>query len=723
MKRLFLSLFAVLISLSAFSQQIGLGLREYIQTQKTKSSYGIPEKYSLREINGKQYLATIIEANDDFNRSTFEAIGCLIGSKVGHCYTLYIPAEKVQDVLSQRGIKDIEIARKITTPMMNKAANDVNADLVWQGENLPQGYSGRDVIVGVTDWGFDYTDPMFFDTTYANYRVIAAWDQYRRGGNPPQGFFYGREIAGRDSLLAVGCDTSNVYKYGYHATHVSSIAAGSGAGTKYKGIAQEASLLMCTLKVDESAVIDAYAWMRDKARALGKRLVINGSWGLYHWGVLDGTSLLDKVIDSLSLNDSIVFVSSAGNCGDYKFHLKAHFTNGDTVKAGVNFDTQRNTENYWGQSITMAGDSTNAFSSRLEFYNSMMQLVDSTSWVSTVGNGTLSDSMLVLNNDTIIYRVTSVASYGLNGRPTQSWSVRETKYKTLDHYVKLAITSPAGNVHCWNVASLTTGVGNWGLDFVRYDLTDLVGDNNNGVGEPTIANSMISVGAYASRPRNSYTGGTIAAFSSIGPRIDGMLKPDISAPGVNVVTTVSSFATEDFSSNPSITYNGRNYPLAPLSGTSMSSPVVTGIVALMLQANPNLTPAQIKTIIQSTARQDELTGSLLPDNQWGYGKIDALAAVQGALALVSLPQELNINETISVYPNPANNVFVVHSSKAIKTISIYNVLGKRVIDLSYSENNSGIFDKKIDISSLPKGIYVMESVLNGSIYRTKIVKD
>jgi Subtilisin-like serine proteases len=717
MKRTVLFLLTTVFSLALFAQNVGLGMREYLRTNQKKTSFYVPQNYSLREIDGNQYLSTIIEANEHFDPLAFESLGCKIGAKVGNIYTLYIPQSKVSQVLAQIGIKEIETARKVSKPFMDKAANDVNADLVWQGDSLPQGYSGNGVIIGVTDWGFDYTNPMFYDTTYTNYRVLAAWDQFRKGGTHPQGYLYGAEFVGRDSLLIAKCDTSNIYGYGYHATHVSSIAAGSGAGTKYKGIAQEANLLMCTFLVDESGIIDAYAWMRDKARAAGKRLVINGSWGLYHWGVLDGTSLLDRVIDSLSYQDSIVFVSSAGNCGAYNFHLKAHFDSADTVSSALQFDVDRNVDNYWGQNISMVGDSISGFSSRLEFYNPDLTLADSTPWVSTFNNDIIGDSMLVLNGDTIIYRVTSSTSYGLSGRPSQAWSVRETKYTTSNHYVMLSIAGQNGNVHCWNVAALTTGVGNWGLDFMKYRQTDIGGDHLYGIGEPTIANSMISVAAYTSRKRNSYTGGSIANFSSYGPRIDGQQKPDIAAPGVSVTTTVSSFAPDYASSTTYIDYGGRHYPLAALSGTSMSSPVVSGIVALMLQANPNLTPGQVKDIIHSTAREDEFTSSQLPNTLWGYGKIDALACVRKALVLLSLPQDICVCRNIDVYPVPANNTIYFSLGETPSQIILYNTMGQRVLSQPSS------FAQSIDISSLQRGVYVFEVRQKDRVYRTKIIKE
>jgi subtilisin family serine protease len=92
------------------------------------------------------------------------------------------------------------------------------------------------------------------------------------------------------------------------------------------------------------------------------------------------------------------------------------------------------------------------------------------------------------------------------------------------------------------------------------------------------------------------------------------MKPDIAAPGVNVASSISSFTDASYSTTETITFNGVEYDFAKFSGTSMSSPCVAGIVALLLDANPGLTPFEIKQILQATAREDDETGGgeLLP---------------------------------------------------------------------------------------------------------------
>ena len=85
---------------------------------------------------------------------------------------------------------------------LNKAVPDGRVDSVYQGIDLPQAFKGEDVIIGVTDWGFDYTHPVFYDEQMQNYRILRAWDQFRNAGPAPDSFTYGTEIVGLPRISA-----------------------------------------------------------------------------------------------------------------------------------------------------------------------------------------------------------------------------------------------------------------------------------------------------------------------------------------------------------------------------------------------------------------------------------------------------------------------------------------------------------------------------------------
>ena len=240
------------------------------------------------------------------------------------------------DVLDVLPMDLVELASR-AVPDVNKARYGTRVDSVHAGLDLPQPFHGEGVLVGILDWGFDYTHPMFYDTAMTASRIRAVWDQYRQSGPAPSGYGYGTEAYVPGDIAAMGSDTANVYSYSTHGTHVAGIAAGGGAGVGLTGMAPASELLFATLMVDEAAALDAFEWMAGIAEADGKRLVINNSWGLPQWGTPDGTALSNQFIDDLS-GDGVVFVSSNGNNGDSDFHIDHTFSGpSDTLRSRVQF--------------------------------------------------------------------------------------------------------------------------------------------------------------------------------------------------------------------------------------------------------------------------------------------------------------------------------------------------------------------------------------------------
>jgi hypothetical protein len=129
----------------------------------------------------------------------------------------------------------------------------------------------------------------------------------------------------------------------------------------------------------------------------------------------------------------------------------------------------------------------------------------------------------------------------------------------------------------------------------------------------------------------------------------------------------------------------------------MSSPVVTGVVSLMLEANPNLSAQQVKDIIMTTARQDLKTG-VLPDTGsvvWGFGKIHAWKAVQLALQTESI-SEISHNDFFYAYPNPVKNEIRINYSMEIGKgqIELLKMEGKVVKLIPSITNTISIDDLK-----------------------------
>lgn len=696
--------------------------RELKSFQKNQSSIALSDlmnTYPIYNIKGNHYISIIAKVNNHLDWQKLSEAGIITGTKIKDILTLKVPLDKLEILASTQGILYYEVAEK-TSPDLDKAIKDTRVDSVWKAIELPSVFNGKDVLIGICDWGFDYTNPNFYDTTLTHTRIIKAWDQYRNNGPAPTGFSYGTEISGETDLLNAQCDTFNIYQWATHGSHVAGICGGSGAGTVYRGVAYEANYLMATFLVDAGAVIDAYQWMYDYSQSVGKRLVINQSWGLYWNGNLDGTSILSQAIDDFS-DLGVVFVSSGGNNGDVNFHLKKTFSSqADSLKTIVGFDSYSSYANMWGQSITLWGSPNYGFQFSVKVLDATNQIVGASPIFSTDTSASYLEGTIIINTDTVFYKVNIDSANIFNDRP-HAW-LRVKNKKTAVYKIALFANAIGGTLNAWNVIELTNKVGNWGSAFSALSSGWTAGDFYCGIGEPSCTKSVISIAAHQSEyvlTNGNIIGGAMTTFSSYGPTYDGRMKPDISAPGNNVCSSVSSFTNQSLpSAVTSVSFNGRNYKFCRFSGTSMSSPMVTGIVALMLQANPNLTPEEIKNIIIQTAREDINTGNI-PDSgsyRWGHGKIHAWRAVKSAYLGID---KASSESSLLIFPNPATDEIYVVSDEndLIRDLAIYDISGKQVISITNLQNH------KIDISALDAGVYFVQAISDKKLYYTsKIVK-
>ena len=597
--------------------------------------------------------------------------------------------------------------------LLHHAAEDARLDSVRQGFNLPQEFTGEGVIIGVTDWGFDYTHPVFYDTNMVHYRVLRAWDQFKTSGPAPEGFDYGTEYIGAEALLNAKCDTSNVYNYAYHGTHCAGIAGGGGAGTIYRGVAVDAEFLFVSVSLTDQQVIDAWRWMYDVSQQEGKRLVISMSWGLYYLDYMDGTGALADEMQRL--NDlGVVFVSSAGNNGDENDHLMHTFTPQDTMRTFFSFPSSS-----IGSRITMMNSADNPFSFSLFAMDNSYNIIAETPFYATADGGFV-DSYLVVGNDTIHYWFDAEATNDYNNRPgVQLRVARNNSYK-----LGLAVAADGGEFHAWNMALIETDYGNWGGAFMRpgQHLDWIQGDALYGISTPANIDCSIAVAAHSPRytaPSGNVVGGAIASFSSSGPGFHSVNKPDISAPGKSIVSAISSYTnTFTGSYTKTVEFNGRAYKFASLSGTSMAGPFVAGVAALVLQVNPYLSAAQVKDILLQTAYNDIYTeqGGTL---RFGSGKVNAYQAVLSALTTVGIDDYvINKESLFTVYPNPATNqCFVTANTESDQSLcQLYDLTGRVVLQTLLTPGVN-----TLSLQHLTPGCYVMKITDDKKVVTKKLV--
>lgn len=720
---------AVLFSLSLSAQvrmpsttQVGMSELKALAARYPDAAKLVAEtqgSHPTALIHGRCMVGFLAQVNSAFDADAIGNEHITIGARKGDVLSLRVDARHLDIVPSLPGIRYIELAGRVK-PTLDRVRYATRADSVHRGLDLPQSYTGRDVLIGITDWGFDYQHPNFYDTSMTNYRVRAAWDHYRQAGPAPQGHDYGTELTTQAELIAAGADTVNIYGNATHGTHVAGIAGGGGAGSPYRGIAYDAQLLFCTFLVDAAAVLDAFAWMQHIAEQDDKRLVVNMSWGLHHIGTLDGHSLISQAIDQFA-TEGVVFVNSGGNNGDVNFHIRKDFT-GDTLKSRIQFYPYSEHPKMWGQSISIWGEAGHPFAAGLIVTNNSNVVQAETPWYHTATQQPYLDSIIVVGNDTVFFNLTADAAHPLNGRP--HFRLR-AKNRSAQLKVALKATAADGRVHFWNVTELTNDVGNWGQDFIAARTGWAAGDNQYGISEPACTNSLISVAAYYSEFVNPTTGavggGPIAGFSSLGPTLDERVKPDVAAPGVVTGSSMSSYTDESFASIHSVDFEGRTFKFARMSGTSMSSPAVAGVAALVLEAAPTLTPQEVKDAIMHTARQDGHTGAIPAEGslRWGMGKVNAYRAVREVLGLNGVGEHRM--QALQVWPNPtAGEVWIRLGERTGPVrITVADVTGRIVADTKTVATDP----HRIEMSGWADGVYTIRCLASDRVQTAVVVKE
>lgn len=715
-----IALLLLLLPLSLLAQQPKMSQKSQLDLVHIKRNIPLLLKGDQQLINE----FPVLKINDEYyvsfmgklfnNVSSIQPIqGVIIGNGVGKIRSVRVKLTELHRIAELNQVEYLELAGKIK-PSLDKVLFDTRVDSVHAGLGLPQSYTGKNVIIGVNDWGFDYTSPMFYDTLLQSTRILAAWDQFRHAGPHPAGYNYGSEFNTTAQLLAAQCDTSNQLGYATHGTHVAGIAGGSGAGVIAKGMAFESEYLFTTIQVDEAAAMDSWYWMYQKAQSYQKRLVVNMSWGLYHFGTNDGTSLLSQAIEEFTDN-GVLFVSSAGNNGSVNFHFERQFNN-DSIKSRVNFYDYAYHDSLWGQSIHGWGEVGKNFDVKIQIKNGSGTLLGETAYYPTTMNG-YDEGFMVLNTaDTVWYNIAAQSAHPQNLKPTVRFRI---KNKHTNLLVDLVIKAADGKIHFWNLVELTTNGGNWGMPFVAAGSGYIAGNNLYGIGEPTCADDCISVASHAASYLHSnginVLGGARSSFSSIGPRNDGVLKPEISAPGSTVLSSISSFTDDTYTEISSVQFQGREYPFARFSGTSMSSPAVAGICALIWEINPYLSPLQVKQIVLETACQDNHTG-VIPvsgDTKWGYGKINAMAAVRATLNFVGTEYIANDSKDWEVFPNPTNATLSLKGLEQIELVHLFDVSGKE-IKLDASKTSWSV-------DGFATGVYTFRVIANKKVYQKKVI--
>ena len=643
--------------------------------------------------------------------------GCQVYARKGDILIVTIPISSLGALSECPSVHRIE-ASPSASLTMDTTAVVVGADKLHVPALPLSGhpFSGQGVIIGVMDVGFDLTHPNFYDRAAARYRIGAFWDQLSRDtvGSPLP---VGRDFTGTDIVRAQLHSTDGLIQT--HGTHTLGIAAGSGYQSPYQGIAFDADLCLVSNAVsDDIALIDSadyykytsatdalgFKYIFDYADRQGKPCVASFSEG-YPPYLDEEDYLYAAFLDSLTAVPGHILVASAGNESIAKTYMEKPR---GTETAGAFIQTNHESALYRLKADGPFCLSVYAYSGNTP--SCVSQFNTDTVALDTVVNDTLTigDATCIVTFDCYLSPFDALPVY----------NIQLTADKPLSQLPHMALVIEGINSHVELFGSSSYALTSRQTD-PRWDAAQ-VGRN---IHAPACFPSVICVGSTAHRLGftnykgeycNYSSGRTVgmrSPYSSVGPTMAGVLKPDVVAPGDNIISSYSSYYLE---ANPSagdinsdvehFQFENRTYAWNANTGTSMACPVVAGTIALWLQAKPDLTVQEVKDALAHTSRQPA-PSLTYPNGEYGSGEIDAYG---GLLYLLGLD---NIEAISSRQPNSLrltvrNGQLTLHTDPLPSVplnVSIYNMQGMRACQITVPPTVS-----QVSLPPLAAGVYAVQ---------------
>lgn len=620
---------------------------------------------------------------------------------------------------------------------------------------LPNAFTGKGVIVGIIDDGFDPMHPDFQNQDGSS-RVLYLWDQVYIDPRYPVPFYGYGSVWPRAAIEQHQC----IHPSQYHGSHVAGSAGGNGrAANKYKGVAPQSDLIFVRVNMStgfNTGFVDAVKFIFDKADQLGKPCSINSSVGSYSGGH-DALDLYTQLVENMILaKQGRVLVQAAGNARQKNFHVKTTLNNSSKISlihqnpkdSFYHFFLYADTLDLQNITLKLSLEDTTRPSN-----NILVLRLPGTSLTSVSGLIYEKKQLFTYNKSPVI-----VEYYVDPYEDSYQLYFKVTVPNTLG-LLKLESTG-TGTHHIWsslNETGTSRLVQNYSApNFVKPD------NHYTLAGAWNCSPHLISVAAYQNRSNYvNYWDDTISFnrlappggmshFSSIGPTRKEVLKPNISGPGGDVMSciplsTIDAFKTK---SSPQWSWLDKSAYHGRQNGTSMSAPMVAGACALYLQCNPQASAAEIKTQLEQSARQDNYVfkeSPLLPNVHWGYGKLDVFELLKSCLVkgcmdplainytpnahlqdtcfyLLTNKKKLQAEQFLHCTPNPfQNNCIIQFEGLAVDypvQVKLFNHLGQ-LIDQQVLNN----FNTQIAINAPVAGIYYISArTKTQQQYVRKIIK-
>lgn len=681
-----------------------------------------------------------IQIKSDKEILDFENAGGLVLGRRGNILLSSFPTERISEISLIPGISRIQLARPVY-PKLSRARAASGIDKIHNGVELPAPFTGKGVLTGIIDSGMDPNHINFKDTA-GNSRIKQL--KYIRPSSDGTKMLVSEYTPEQLSTFKTD-DTST-----YHGTHTMGIMAGGYKGEIKEGInnsdelstlknpfygaATESDILASCGQLNDMFIAYGIEYMAQYAYNTKQPLVVNLSLGS-NLGPHDGKGMMSQYLDLASAQDNILFTISAGNEGDMNIALNKSFTETDTIVQTFIHPTALGAENRhgkYGQIQIYSNDST-VFDTQVVVYNTKRKRVAFRMAIEGTLEGTghywVTDEADQQEGDIV---APDLAKYfdGYIGLGCMKDEDTGRFYTLVDYLALNNATYNANNEYLLGI--VVNGKNGQRVDFfcdgVYTDMSSegiegwTSGSTDGSISDLACTKSALVVGSYNNMDswvsldgktygyddRFSKTG-SVSDFSSYGTILDGRSLPHLCAPGATIISSTSSpFVFAPDNGILPMHLQGKTgddkYFWEQMVGTSMSAPLVAGSIALWLEADPTLTPEQIKTIaIESCIRDADVTDDTANKVRWGAGKFDAYAGLKTVLgnkAGIVTPEAADSRMLLTQTGGKRFNAFLAMAESL--NISIFDMSGRQVFTLRCPGNEA-----QIDCSPLASGIYII----------------
>lgn len=614
----------------------------------------------------------LVKGDESELQKVFSELGIHVKYSAGEWYAIHLSSEKLGKLVGKEGIDELFFDQNKGFLLNDKMIGNANVAGLQEIGIYDTLLNGKGVILGFIDSGMDYTHPDFINEDGSS-RILYIWDQKDPIDSNQifDEYGYGKLIT-RDTLdqwldssYQIIMDPNNWYG---HGTTVVGAACSNGRALlplvesevmdhDYHGVAPEAEIIMVASDFERetwlASVADGVHFMLAKAQEEGKPIVINLSIGTYG-GSHDGLDPVGTLINSWFSDDYVgrMLVCAGGNSRTLRYHLGYNGTEDTTYSIYSSFNAPADLDlgrmaftELWLDSVS------EDFTYQVGLYHPAEDQFYSIPSPFIMIEDNL-DSLLV---DSIFDN--NMDLLAISRRFIQERGEQFQLQVQLDHIsnnqIKMVIfTKGLAQVDAWSAEWIGSSniVGPEALPFsISSDPAYVSPDSlKQIVSSFSCADNALTVANY--KNRLSYTDvnnnevvfegnlGELANHSSRGPTRDGRIKPELAASGELVI-----------SSGPynyrSILLNAAPYKLAEggwhmrNGGSSMASPIVSGVAALYLQRCPYSTASDIKNAILNSSYQDVFTGEL-PNISWGNGKLDGLGVLNESLEEIPVQEDM-----------------------------------------------------------------------------------